>query len=220
MKNAPPTILLVLFVLTVVSCSPGRGTDDGPITASEGFEAGLGGWTPRAMDTTVAPGDEIDWSVSASSEAAKLGAQAAKFSVDNRTDAAKVWLERSFEVTPYRAYDLTLSFDFGTSDFGDFNNWTIIAGALPASPQVVDDLPLSGGSTSSGPDDVGLAWLPKTTTQQVIAGPDGKVYILVGVWGTWESLRVYYFDNVEVTLVPTPPTILGPPQANADTRSA
>jgi hypothetical protein len=210
MRNALLFLLLGLIALAAGSCGHRQGTDDRLITEVENFEGGLGLWTPRALDTFVNPSDEINWNVSVSAEAARTGINAAKFSVDNRTDAAKVWLERSFDVTPNRTYDVTLNFDFGTTDFGGFNDWTVIAGAQPFSPQTVDDLPMNGGSTTGSDEPItGLAWIPKTVTQRVTAGPTGKLYVTVGVWGTWESQRVYFIDNVEVTMAPVwpvPPT--------------
>jgi hypothetical protein len=199
-------LLLSLVIVGPTACGKKQGDGAQIVTALEGFEAGLGPWTARGLDTFVSPGDEIAWSITPSAENARTGLQSVKVSVDNRTDAAKVWLERSFDLLPSRTYDVTVAFDFGTTDFGDFNLWTIMAGALPASPQTVDDLPMTGDNTSAGSEPVtGVVWLHKTYTTRVTTGPSGKLYVPVGVWGTWETQRVYFLDNLEVTLSPVWP---------------
>lgn len=33
-----------------------------------------------------------------------------------------------------------------------------------------------------------------------MSGNDGTLYIDIGIWGTWETGRVYYIDNVRITI--------------------
>src|SRR5688572_14497255 len=71
-----------------------------------GFEGGgLDGWTPRAIDVDDPP---VTWSVTRSTDRPFEGQGSAKFDVRNFNDAAKVWLERAFDVTPGVRYNVTV----------------------------------------------------------------------------------------------------------------
>jgi hypothetical protein len=187
-----PTLALLVSLLAV----PARGA----VTFS-GFEGGdLDGWTPRAVDVDNPP---VTWSITRSTERPFEGQGSARFDVHNFNDAAKVWLERAFDVTPGVAYDVTVSYQFATPD-SFVGSWQIITFARDDAPQTAADLNFIG-DTYKGDEGIGYRWLSKSYATKVVTD-DGTLHVGVGVWGTFESANLYYADNlrVEVTEVPEP----------------
>ena len=165
--------------------------------ATFSFENGLDGWTPKATDVSEPP---IYWAVVQSEDRATHGSGSAKFEADNMTDAAKVWIERAFSVRPNRPYRVNVQFSFATADYGDLNHWTIIAGVRTAPAETRDDLTYQGTTANGEPTNTGFKWLEKSYDFDVTSAADGTLYIDVGVWGTWETFRTYYIDDLHVTI--------------------
>ena len=170
-------------------------------TTFSGFEGtDLDGWTPRAIDIDDPP---VPWSITRSTERPFEGQGSARFDVDNVNDAAKVWLERTFDVTPGRRYDVTVSYQFATLDL-PIGSWQLITFARDADPQTPEDLNFIG-DTYKGDEGEGYRWLSRTFSTEASAA-DGTLHVGVGVWGTFETPRQYYVDNlrVEIAEVPLP----------------
>src|SRR3954467_15571114 len=74
-------------------------------SGSYSFEGSLQGWNAGAADVTVA-GIPLDWSVAATDEWSFGGRWSACIFVDNRSDAAKVWMSRPCKRLPSRSYDV------------------------------------------------------------------------------------------------------------------
>ena len=161
------------------------------------FESGLEGWTPKGTDLDHPP---IDWSIEPSSDRAAAGASSLKFELWNNNDAGKIWIERPFPVEPNRSYRVTVQFSFGTADWGDANHFTIITGVRTSPAFTRDHLTYQGLTGNGEGSNTGYKWLEKSYAFDLLSGPDGTLYIDIGVWGTWESYRAYYIDNVRVTI--------------------
>lgn len=159
------------------------------------FEAGLEGWFGNGVDLAD---PSVTWSVEASSELASSGAIAARLYIDNTNGMAKVWIERAEAVEPSVAYDVDISFDFGTADFGEVNLWRILAGAHSASPGTAAALTVQDATGNGSASDVGVQWLQKSYRMRAVSDPGGRIHIVIGVWGTWETPRTYYVDNVRL----------------------
>ena len=43
-------------------------------------------------------------------------------------------------------------------------------------------------------------WLDKSYDSIVTPGAGGRLWVLIGVWGTWEGPGTYYVDAVHVTI--------------------
>jgi hypothetical protein len=186
-------------LLVILLAAPVRGA----VTFS-GFEGGgLDGWTPRAIDVENPP---VTWSITRATERPFEGQGSAKFDVRNFNDAAKVWLEQSFDVTPGARYQVTVTYQFATPDFR-VGSWQIISFARDDAPKTAGDLNFIG-DTYKGDEGEGYRWLSKSYTTEVFSG-DGTLHVGVGVWGTFESANVYYVDNlrVEITEVPDPAVV-------------
>jgi len=167
------------------------------------FEGGLLGWQPLAIDVNDG-GSVAQWSIQPSSDRSADGGQSLKLFLDNLTDAGKVWIQRAFAVEPNTRYRVGIRYSLATNEYGDFNVWRIIAGALAQPPKTRDELPYQGNSGHGGPNDIGYVWVEKAYEQELESGPDGLLYVVVGVWGTWETPRTYYIDDLWVSLEEVP----------------
>ena len=156
------------------ACGDGAGPGEEPRPETFSFEDGLEGWSPDATDILVGE-DPIDWSVTTTAEAATDGERSTRLTLDNLSDAGKIWIERRFELEPETSYDVRIEFDFGTSDFGFVNLWTVIAGASSRSPETAEDLESAfQDETGHGQDeDLGLVWMEKSYDLAATSGPDG-----------------------------------------------
>ena len=181
-------------------------------TTDFSFESDLEGWAASAVDvawgncTGGALGNcTLSWSVERTTDLAHEGAASVKMSLENLNDAGKIWIERAFNVSPGRTYRVHLAFAFASADFGSMNHWTILAGALSARPTAAEDLtPAIRGDTGNGlASNGGYIWLEKGYDSIVHSGPDGRLWVLLGVWGTWETPRTYYVDAVRVSIQAT-----------------
>ena len=93
-----------------------------------------------------------------------------------------------------------MQFSFGTADWGDLNHWTIIAGVRTSPAVTRDDLTYQGTTANGESSDTGYKWLEKSYDFTVTSDADGTLYVDIGVWGTWETPRVYYIDNVRIRI--------------------
>lgn len=171
---------------------------------SDSYEDGFPAWTINSLDVEVNK-VEIDWYVVSSDERASNGLSSAKLYMDNMTDAAKIWLERSIKVAPNKNHQVTISFDLASSDYGDVNLFSILANVLPYNPTTRDDVTagVSDGDFPEGTHNGGVqdfVWLDKSLTKSVTSRDDGMLYFILGIWGTWEGARTYYFDDLRVTI--------------------
>lgn len=176
-----------------------------PREESWSFEAGMEGWTAAATDIHVG-GAPIVWWARPSTARASHGTRSIEIYMDNRTDAAKVWIVREFSVAPNRDYMIHLGFDFASSDWGDANHFQLLAGASPTPPVAgAEVLAVARTNISTGNgagSNVGYLWSQRFFIRPGRSSADGKLYVLLGVWGTWETPRTYYVDNVWVELTP------------------
>lgn len=170
------------------------------VDVTDSFESGLGDWTGAGIDL----GDPmVAWSADITTEEASSGTHSLKLTLDNANAEAKIWALRPVQATPGQVYDVELSFDFGTADYGSVDLWRIIAGAAGAPPGSVSDLPFQDDTGNGSATDVGYQWVHKDYAMQATADADGNVYVVVGVWGTSEAARSYYVDNVHMVLTRT-----------------
>jgi hypothetical protein len=198
-----------LFLLAFLGLSvalAGCSDDEGPLvpispmdSVSYSFETGFEGWTKHGTDLDH-NGNEIEWFIQTSSDTASRGTRSLEYFLNNLNDAGKIWVERVFIALPNRTYDVELMFDFASRDYGDVNLFRIIAGASGNAPRSATDLtPFFQGTTgNASPVDVGYVWSTKTYDFTVTSDSFGRIYVFVGVWGTYEAARTYYVDDVEI----------------------
>ena len=166
------------------------------------FDANMEGWTARATDVDH-EGGEVDWEVARSDDQKAQGSHSLEFYQDNLTDAAKVWIEKSYTLEPETEYEVRIDYRLGTKDFGNANLFKNVAGARAAAPQTGADIQaIARDETGNGAtSDVGYRWLSKSYTSTVETDAAGKLYVVVGIWGTWETERSHYVDDLRVRIV-------------------
>jgi len=140
----------------------------------------------------------IDWSIERTDEIVYDGSSALKFYLENYNDAGKIWIERGITVKPDQAYKVSLTYAFASADFGFANLWTIITGVVLEPPETRDDLVYQGHTGNGSDTDIGFRWLVKRYDFDVTSNSDGTLYVIIGVWGTWETPRTYYVDFVHI----------------------
>lgn len=201
------TFVALVGVLLILGCSD-SGQKPNPETnvrrISDSFESGLSAWTINGLDVDVG-GNEIEWYLERSDDRASDGVSSAKLYVDNLTDAAKIWLERSVIVRPNTACRVTIAFDLASADEGDMNTFSILANVLPYDPTTRDDVTagVKDGDFPEGTHNGGVqdfVWIEKSLTKTVTSRDDGTLYFILGIWGTWEGPRTYYFDNLKIAV--------------------
>jgi hypothetical protein len=191
---------LALGIAALAACADDSMTGpDGRVTFETSFETGLDGFASDGTDLDDPP---IEWSIERTQEEAAEGAWSVRLDLDNLNDAGKIWIERAFDLEPGAAYDVEVTYAFGTSDFGDINTWTIIAGVDPENPEVVGDLTFQGSTSTGGDEDVGVVWLDKSHSFTATAGASGELWVSLGVWGTSEFPRTYYLDDIRIEFTP------------------
>jgi hypothetical protein len=171
-------------------------TSNSTPTATFSFEDTMEGWTPKGTDLDH---PDLTWSIEPSEDRATDGKRSLRFALDNVNDAGKIWIERPFAVQPNEFYHVTVQFSFGTQDWGEANLWNIIAGVRTSPAVTRNDLTYQD-STGGGSRDTGYQWLEKSYDFHLVSGPDGTLYVDIGLWGNWETFRAYYIDNVRITI--------------------
>jgi hypothetical protein len=161
------------------------------------FEEGMEGWEARGMDLELAD-STIDWSITRSQENVKNGSSSLRFYLENWNDMGKIWIERSFAVKPNTRYMVKVSYAFASADWGDANLFRIITGVLKEPPKSRDELVYQGDTGNGAKSEVGYLWLEKDYSFSVESDATGKLYVVVGVWGVWETPRTYYLDDLKV----------------------
>ena len=166
-------------------------------TAVFSFENGLEEWVAKGTDLDHPP---VHWFIEPSQDRATDGSTSLKYYLENVNDAAKIWIERDFPVQPNQPHHVTVQFSFGTADWGDANHFTIITGVRTEPAFVHHDLTFQGSTENGERKDTGYKWLEKRYEFDVTSGANGQLYIDVGIWGNWETLRIYYIDNLRITI--------------------
>lgn len=161
------------------------------------FESDLGQWAADGADLDDPP---VTWSIERSDELAERGEWSVRLSLDNLNDAGKIWMERAFELTPGASYDIEAAFDFASADFGDVNLWRVIAGASSVDPETPDDLTFQDETGNGMEEDLGHVWTTRRYQLGTLtANPEtGVLWVALGVWGTFETERTYYIDDLEL----------------------
>ncbi|HET6638706.1 MAG TPA: hypothetical protein VFH82_08000 [Gemmatimonadota bacterium] len=192
--------LLGLGMSVVAACAEDSTTGpDGIVVFETSFESGFDDFVADGTDLDDPP---IEWSIERTQEAADDGAWSVRLDLDNLNDAGKIWIERAFDLEPGVTYDVEVTYAFGTSDFGDVNTWTIIAGVDPENPELAGDLTFQGDTSTGEDEESGVVWLDKTHSFTATAGAGGELWVSLGVWGTSEFPRTYYIDDVRIEFTP------------------
>jgi len=177
------------FVMLSGCCFPPADCED------FSFETGLQDWQAAGTDLEDPP---VDWSIEQSEELASDGVRSVKLYLDNLNDAGKIWIVREFQLDPNALYQAHVRFDLASADFGSFNLWKVIVSVTSQLPQTRDDLTYPDDTANGSDADIGYQWLQKEFDFTAETDSTGRLYVSIGVWGTWETARIYYIDKVQV----------------------
>lgn len=188
---------IFLLVAISVSCSA--------VTYHYDFEDGtLQGWVVDGTD--LAP----VWHIVPSRKLAHTGLWSLEYYMENINDATKIWIERSYDVPAGRRYDVNVSWKLASRDAP--------VGACPIIAYV-DNRDLETrfqGIQVIGYSDTGggqYVWLSKSYLRNgVLPGASsgtgqGKIWVAIGMWGTFEVTYTWYVDEVTVEITESAPEI-------------
>jgi hypothetical protein len=185
-------VVSALFLAALVSPSVGQ-------SYFYSFETSMEGWVADATDVPQSP--QINWSITRSTVRAYHGFWSLAYYIDNYNDATKIWIEKSFTVTPGKTYDVAVSWRFATPDSSHVNNWNLIAAVQTYNPEMREDFVTVGSTYNGGYS--GWRWINPTYKKRVtVWNSTGKIWVGVGLWGTWEVARTYFVDAVNVAITP------------------
>jgi len=167
------------------------------------FEGSMDGWAADAADAMPGP----NWYINPSMDRATSGVWSLIMHMDNYNDATKIWIEKSFIVPTMQAYNVSLEWDFASRDFGMANLFNIILSAGNKDPESIADFLTIGHTGNGAGSDVGYKWMTKSYKKQVtpVFVPNLNacvIWVGLGVWGTWETPRTYYLDNLYIDIWP------------------
>jgi hypothetical protein len=185
------SLVILGMLIALAGCDVSEIPTSGTYTFS--FERDMEGWVANGTDLDNPP---VEWSVERSEDIASDGKTSVRLYLNNLNDAGKIWIERQFDAEANRDYQVHLNYDFASADWGDMNLWTVITNVSPQPP--VPGLFYQGDTGNSARSEDGFVWLYRSYDFNVESSPEGKVYIVIGVWGTWETARTYYLDNVSI----------------------
>jgi hypothetical protein len=186
--------LLVCIPLILAGCS----TLQIPKQTEFSFEQGMDGWVAQGTDLS---NPAVEWSIERSGDMASEGDTSLKVYLNNLNDAGKIWIQRPFDVDSDSYYQVHVDYDFASADYGDLNLWTIITGAVLGPPTKADELVYQRDTGNGADKDEGYKWLHKTYTFDMRTGPEKEIIVIIGIWGTWETARNYYIDNVKIRTI-------------------
>jgi hypothetical protein len=194
-------IALIIGAFLFCSLKMRDGEHNGGADFFSSFEDDMEGWEARGMDLELG-NSTIEWSIARSQERAKDGSSSLRLFLENWNDMGKIWVERGFVLKPSTMYRVDVSYALASADWGVANFFRIITGVLQETPKTRDELIYQGDTANGNPDsDVGHVWLNKSYTFMVQSNVDGEVYVILGVWGVWETPRTYYLDSIRVVFI-------------------
>lgn len=188
-------VILAIGLFGLVSCNGVSDPSPEPDFTYE-FDDSASGWNSHGIDLMVG-GEEVNWAVEHTPDTGHAEPGAMRFYLNNRSDAGKIWMEREFSLEPDQTYEVEVRYAFGTNDYG-INLWTIIAGVHREPPETQEELTFQGETGVGSDEDLGMKWLDKRYTFTAVTDADGELYVALGIWGTWETPRTYYIDDVRI----------------------
>jgi hypothetical protein len=161
------------------------------------FENTYSGWDTVGIDLEL--GDTtIAWSIHPSNEIVIDSSYSMRYYLENYNDAGKIWLQKPFSTEPNKNYIVTIKYKFATRDFGLANLWTIITGVHLFPPTNAQELTYQGHTGNGFDFDSGYVWLDKSYEFNIDSNSSSQLWIVIGIWGNWETPRIYYVDSLSI----------------------
>ncbi|MFW6041114.1 MAG: hypothetical protein ACOC85_04690 [Thermoplasmatota archaeon] len=196
-KDRKKVAVVVIVIIILISALIYFHLSRPLFTCSHSFEENWDGWKPQAIDVDD---PEVNWTIERTSELTYSGNYSMKFHLENWHDQGKIWIQRTIDLEPEKNYNVRMKLSFASSDFGSFNLWKILVGGGPHEPEDIEDLTYPENTGIGADEDNGYQWMEKEYKFDAKTNSEGEMYIYVGVWGTWETERTYYVDDIEVVV--------------------
>jgi hypothetical protein len=147
--------------------------------------------------TTPGGSEDIPWHIVRSTARASNGSTSLELYFFNKTDAAKIWIERPFTLQPDTDYEYEINLSFyPLGNQADGNSLSCAARSAP--PLTRDDIVsavIGGTGVGSSP---AHPWAQRLARGRVRTDATGQAFAFVGVWGTFEIAYTYYLDDVRI----------------------
>lgn len=160
-----------------------------------GFENTLAGWSPEG--TNVDP-DGSHWSITASQAVAARGGQAVAFRLDSHDEDARIWIQREFVLRANKTYDVTLTFEFASADWGPEGHWELIVAAGTGKLDPGMDAFHTSSTANGAVMDDGFRWRSIELPTRIRTGVDGRATVAIGIEGATLRDATYYLDELGV----------------------
>lgn len=200
-RGAAALLTLPVLALGAMACQEDAVQVPDALAFETSFEVDQEAFRADTADLGTPP---VTWSVDRTQDQAADGNTSLEIRFDNTNTQSKVWVEREFEgLEPNTVYEVEFFFQFGSSDWGTTNLWTLFADADPTSPDVWDDFAdaylqdTGNGATQ----DQGVLFDEKAASLLAQSSADGTLHVAIGVWGTFTAERSYYLDNLRIDMV-------------------
>lgn len=178
----------------------------------DGFESGLGDWTPGAAIGPEVDLVDFEWVVDVTDAEAAVGERSLRIWNEGDYDDGVTWAAHPVPVTPGQAYRITVTAQFWSpsESFNTIRDAVLYLG--PATPTEEADFPASGVNTTDrgetpqgglreplwlaeGWREYRFEWTtPELATDQLVAA--------VGTTVVWEADATHYVDDVAVEFEP------------------
>ncbi|MEK6320883.1 MAG: hypothetical protein AABN33_04285 [Acidobacteriota bacterium] len=197
-------LLVASLLPSLISAAAYPASPQQDISELYSFENDMEGWSINGADLSLNEPTADEWAITRSQDMAADGLSAVKFDLTNNNDQGKIWIEKPFLVEPNRLYEVNVSYSFASAD-GELGTFAIITGVLKQRPGTFNDLiPAFRESTDKLKSKPGYRWLDKHYEFAVSSGQDTSLWVVIGIWGTFEIRNIYYVDSVRVEITPKP----------------
>ena len=162
----------------------------------EGFETGLGAWTPQSYIHPDAIG-LFDPTFTRTTERAESGNWSLNASANGFNADGTFWLEQPVNL-PAGTWNIVLSFQLWSPTQSEINNWEVVASVGTINPEVEEDLIELGETNRDG------TWIYYELDRTITLDQPGTVYTALGLNIVYNDTRTYGFDSTAITIVPAP----------------
>lgn len=155
----------------------------------QSFERDMGGWQP---DTD---GRARDWRIYRTTDQAVDGTFGLGMFLNGLNDEGIIWIERKFAARPNATVSVSVSFWLYSNAGGDVNTWGVVGFARNYDPESTADMRSLVGLVNK------RGWSQYTFARKVVTDGTGSVWVAVGLWATYETVRTNHLDLVETSII-------------------
>ncbi len=167
-----------------------------PSVFTESFEEGFGEWIADS-DVPLDPntGEDVFWEVTRTDSVSYSGSYSLNLSIDGRQDDGTVWIERRIAVNPNSNVQVKISFQLYSEFESEANDIAGVCAYLGTyDPEAEADFTRLGRANQVS------GWKEYSHMTNLNTGPDGEIWVAVGITVLWETYMSYYIDDVEIII--------------------